>query len=84
MLLALDIDEVILCLDKMYTDSKSVQALNYAAKILEMGRRFSKYVRVYTVWDLEGLIDYKESPSDRGREVLEKLMKSKQEILNLE
>lgn len=84
MLLDLDINEVILCLDKMYKDPKSDEALRYATKILEMGRRFSKYVRVYTVWDLNGLIDYKESPSDRGKEVLMQLMKEKQEILNLE
>lgn len=84
MLLDLDIDEVILCMDKMYKDPKSDEALRYATKILEMGRRFSKYVRVYTVWDLNGLIEYKESPSDQGKEVLMQLMKGKQEILNLE
>lgn len=84
MLLDLDIDEVILCMDKMYKDPKSDEAIRYATKILEMGRRFSKYVRVYTVWDLNGLIEYKESPSDRGKEVLMQLMKEKQEILNRE
>ncbi|WP_144509868.1 hypothetical protein [Bacillus sp. FJAT-22090] len=84
MLLELDIDEVIICMDKMYEDPKSDEALRYAAKILEMGRRFSKYVRVFTTWDLHGLIGYKESPSDRGKEVLMRLMKEKQEILNIE
>lgn len=84
MLLDLDINEIILCLDKEFTDPKSDQAINYAKKMLEIGRRFSKYVQVFTVWDVNGLLDYKQSPSDRGKLVLQQLMKEKQEILNRE
>lgn len=84
MLLDLDINEIILCLDKEFSDPKSDQAINYAKKILDIGRRFSKYVQVFTVWDVNGLLQRSESPSDRGKEVLQQLMKEKQEILNRE
>lgn len=84
MLLDLGVEEVILCLDKMYEEVDSRKAEIDIKHILKLGRRLSPYVRVYTVFDTEGLIPYTESPSDMGKDVLIELMKNKQEILNIE
>ena len=35
------------------------------------------YFNVYVLWDTKGLLDYKDSPCDKGREVLLELMKNK-------
>lgn len=78
------VDEVQLALDKEYEDVMSEKAINYSEKVLEIGRRFSPFVQTFVLWDTEGLIGYKDSPSDHGRDVLISLMKSKQEILNKE
>lgn len=82
-LLNMGIDTVILALDKEFSDPTTAEALEYTKKTLTMGRRFSKYVTCYTIWDLHGLINYKDSPSDKGKDILVSLMKSKQEILNI-
>jgi hypothetical protein len=83
-LLNMGIDTVILAMDKEFSDPTTAEALEHTKKTLAMGRRFSKYVTCYTIWDLHGLINYKDSPSDKGKDVLVSLMKSKQEIMNVE
>lgn len=81
MLLKLGIDEVILALDKEYETTMSDESLKYQAKLLRLGRMLNKYCRVNVVFDTQNLLDLKDSPSDKGKEVLEELMKQKQPIL---
>lgn len=83
MLLSLDIDKVILAFDKEYIETGTELELRAMKKTLEIGRRFSPYLRTYTIWDNEGLLNYKDSCSDHGKDVLMKLLKSKQEIFNI-
>lgn len=83
-LLSLDIDRVLIATDKEYKETGTELELKAMKKMLDMGRKFSPYVSTYCLWDTEGLIDYKDSPSDHGKSVLMKLMKNKQEILNIE
>ncbi|MGJ3548965.1 hypothetical protein ACR6EC_24350, partial [Bacillus subtilis] len=52
----------------------------YQKKILKLAAKFTPYVRVYVLWDYEGLLDYKDSPADKGKETLEELMRRKIEI----
>lgn len=80
MLLSLNAQEFILALDKEYDDATSEKALNYQKKLLRLGRMIAPYARVTVVFDTNNLIDTKNSPSDKGKEVLEELMKQKQEI----
>lgn len=81
MLLSLGIEEIIIALDKEYDNPMSEQAINYQKKLLRIGRLFAKYCRVNVIYDTQGLIGLKDSPSDNGKETLEALMKQKQEIL---
>lgn len=81
-LLALGVEEVILATDKMFEEVNTIKHKNDIQFIVKMGRKFSPYVRTYTLFDLENLLEYKESPSDRGKEALLRLMATKQEIKN--
>lgn len=83
-LLDLGIEEVILATDKMFIGTDTTLHEKDVNFILNMGRKFSPYVRTYTLFDLENLLEYKESPSDRGRNVLMRLMATKKEIVNVE
>src|SRR5690606_3718333 len=83
-LLSLDIDRVLIATDKEYKETGTELELRAMKKMLDIGRKFSPYVSTYCLWDTEGLIGYKDSPSDHGKSVLMKLMKNKQEILNIE
>ncbi|MFS0643772.1 hypothetical protein [Siminovitchia sp. 179-K 8D1 HS] len=86
-ILGLGVNKVILAMDKEYnTVDKSPKVKKQLEReiefILRMGRRFSPYVQTYTLFDKHNLLGYKESPSDRGKDILVSLMASKQEILN--
>lgn len=86
-LLSLGIEEVIICFDR-FRDKKDTETEekyqeeigNYQNKLLKLARKFTPYVRTYIVYDDFELLQAKESPVDRGKDVLEQLMKYKYEI----
>jgi hypothetical protein len=86
-LLSLDIEEVIICFDRIRdkeeneTDEKYEKVIeDYLKKLLKLANKFTPYVRTYIVYDDFDLLKAKESPVDRGKDVLEQLMKCKYEI----
>ncbi|AQS44183.1 hypothetical protein LSG23_09345 [Bacillus velezensis] len=86
-LLSLGVEEVFIALDK-YRPPKDHETeemyqrklLEYQKKILKLAAKFTPYVRVYVLWDFENILDYKDSPADKGKDVLEELMRRKIEI----
>lgn len=86
-LLSLGIDEVIICFDRFRdkeeheSEEKYQKEIeNYQNKLLKFANKFTPYVRTYIVYDDFELLQAKESPVDRGKNVLEQLMKCKYEI----
>lgn len=84
MLLDLGIEEIILALDKQFKETDTRLCEEDIKFIVRMARRFTPYVRTYTLFDTEGLLNYKDSPSDAGKAALIQLMATKKEILNKE
>lgn len=89
-LLSLGVEEVILGFDK---DFEAVDYENYKedslefkkyqryiSRIYSLAHKFTTFCRTYVLWDDENLLDKKDSPFDKGKEVLETLMKNKVEI----
>lgn len=83
-ILSLGVKEVFLAFDKEYVEYDSDKQLNYANKIKEKAMMFSPYCTVYVLWDTEDILEEKDSPVDKGREVLEYLMKNKIEIKTID
>lgn len=79
-LLSLGIEEVIICYDRLKKDATEKQVEEYQKKLLKLAKKFTPYVRTYIVYDDFDLLDSKESPVDKGKQVLEELMKCKYEI----
>lgn len=73
MILNLGVDEVILSLDKQYQTVGSEEYLNYRKKVINMGKKFMPFVTVRVIWDIGKLLSYKDSPTDKGKEVFETL-----------
>ena len=76
LLLDCDIDEVILAPDKDFP----INSKDYAKKmktICKLAKKFTPYVRVYVIEDSDDLLELKDSPTDKGQEILEQLMKNK-------
>lgn len=70
----LGVNEIIIALDKEFDSPKSFEAINYARKIFSIfGKLKTRYI-VSVVWDIHGLLDMKDSPVDKGKEVYEQLL----------
>jgi hypothetical protein len=84
MILSLGVKEVFIAFDKQFQDIESkecqIEKELYIQKIFKLGLKFTKYVTTWVLWDDYKLLDYKDSPIDKGKEVLEFLMKNKQEV----
>lgn len=75
---ALDIDEVIIALDKEFLEVGDDDEKYYSEKITKSFiDPLSPYFRVSVVWDTEGLLDLKDSPTDKGKEVFEELIRNR-------
>lgn len=77
-ILMLGVKEVIIALDKQYQDLDSEECKKWAKHIKEnIITPLAPYVRISVLWDTSGLLEYKDSPTDKGKEVLLKLMENK-------
>lgn len=78
MILMLGVKEVIIALDKQYETLDSEECKKWAKQIKErIIDKLSPYVSVCVIWDTNDLLQYKDSPTDRGKDVLLQLMDSK-------
>lgn len=84
LILSLGIKEVFIAFDKEFNVPFSEESNPYAEKLIKLGQSFAPYFQTYVLWDAEGLLSYKDSPSDKGKKTLEKLMKNKYEITSSE
>lgn len=72
-----DVNELIIALDCEYRRPMTIESQAYADKIRNLfGRLTSKY-KVSVLWDTKGLLNYKDSPIDQGKEVFEELYRNR-------
>ena len=83
MLVQLGVEQVILNFDKDFDDINDPAAQIMIKHILSVARKLTPYMRVFTTFDKEGLLDKHDSPSDKGKDVLIRLFNNKEEILNV-
>lgn len=77
-ILNLGVNEVIIGLDKQYLAVGNEEYYKWAnhikRKIID---KLSPFVVVSVLWDIDNLLDYKDSPTDKGKDILLKLMENK-------
>jgi hypothetical protein len=85
--LSLGVEEVFIAFDKFRRKQEGEEIetyenrlIEYQEKLIKYAKKFTPYCKVYILWDNDNLLNFKDSPVDKGKEVLEKLMKSKIEI----
>lgn len=69
--------EIVIAFDKEYTDPWSNQASDYFNKLSSICKKYNQYYNFSFIFDREGLLDLKDSPVDKGKEVFEELMKKR-------
>ena len=68
-------NEITIAFDKEYDDWRSEKAQAYRTKIENMCRRYQGQAIFYYIWDMDNLLQEKDSPFDKGKEIFEKLYK---------
>lgn len=86
-ILSLGVEDVILAFDKFRAQKENESDRvyerfyeDYKRKLARIGHKFAPYVRFYVLWDENNLLQSKDSPIDRGKEVFELLTENKIEI----
>lgn len=84
-LIELGVEEVILGFDKDfdvldYSEENSDKFYKFIDRLVSLSRKLSPYFKTYVIQDRLGLTGLKDSPFDKGKYVLEELMRNKIEI----
>ena len=73
----LDVNEITIAFDKEYVKWDSEKAFQYRKKIEQLCEPFKGLATFYYIWDIDDLLNEKDSPFDRGKETFEKLYKTR-------
>lgn len=74
----LDIEEVVIGLDKEFEEVGSPEEKYYAEKIKRTFiDKLAPYYRVSVIWDTKGLLSLKDSPTDRGLQIFQFLFENR-------
>ena len=94
MLLDLNVREVDICFDKEYLEQwfseqydgtkEQILMFNYFKKLKKISQMLINYFTVNIVIDWDNQLDLKDSPTDKGKEVFESLLKQKITIYDVE
>ena len=73
----LGVNEITIAFDKEYKIWNDEKAKKYRAKITKMCEEYSNQANFFYIWDYENLLNEKDSPFDKGKEVFEYLYKNR-------
>jgi hypothetical protein len=65
--------EIVICFDKEEKPGED----KYFNKLYNICKKYSQYANFSFIYDREGLLDLKDSPTDRGEEVFKKLLEKR-------
>ena len=83
LLLKYGVREIILGYDKEFETGDEETMHKYEAKLLRITQPLAPLFDVYVIFDYEGLLPYKAAPTDAGRDVLLRLMKTKRPVRSI-
>ena len=73
-------NEIIIALDKEYTDWRTEKARKYKERIISMCHKYSNQAIFSYMWDYDNVLEEKDSPFDKGKEVFEHLYKTRVKV----
>lgn len=76
----LKVQNVILAYDKEFENFNTKESLAYYQKLKHICDRYKNYCNFYFLYDFHNLLELKDSPIDKGKEVFEQLLKDKIEV----
>lgn len=76
----LGVNEIIIAFDKEYTELYDNRAKKYRNKLESLCRKYKNQASFSYIWDFDNLLEEKDSPYDKGKEVFEHLLKQRVKI----
>jgi len=70
-------NEITIAFDKEYDDWNSEKAIKYRQKIESMCRHYLAQATFSYIWDYDNLLEEKDSPFDKGKQIFEHLYKNR-------
>ena len=67
-LLDLGVEEIVIAFDKQFQELGDKEHQGWVKKLKDINKKYSKYVKISYMFDKEGLLGYKSSPIDEGKE----------------
>lgn len=71
------VNEIIIAYDKEFESFASQEGVNYYNKLKKICSKYSNYCDFSFLFDYDNLLELKDAPIDKGKEVFEKLMRNK-------
>lgn len=75
MLFKLGVDEVIIAFDKQFTTSGTEEFKRWTNKLTDIHNKYHNYCLISFLFDKWGMLDYKDSPIDKGKDIFLELYK---------
>lgn len=80
LLASLKVNEIVIALDKQYQTDSGDDWAKWTKKFVEIFNKYGKYVQVSFIVDREGLLEYKDSPTDKGKDIFLQLYNKRETI----
>ena len=77
LLLSLGVEEIIIAFDKQFKEIGDKEWERWTKKLYDIHTKYSAYVQISYLFDKKDLLDYKDSPVDKGKETFLKLFKNR-------
>lgn len=77
LLLSLGVEEIIIAFDRQYKEVGDDEYKKWVKKFQDIHNKYGKYVQISYILDKKHLLDYKDSPIDKGGEVFLKLFQER-------
>lgn len=77
-----DIDEIIIAFDKEYDKTGTKESIDYFNKLYNLGKKYINYSNFSFIYDKEDLLNKKDSPVDKGKDVFIKLYNKRIKVQN--
>lgn len=69
-------NEIVVCFDKEELPGQDT----YFYKLYNLCKKYRNYANFSFIYDMEGLLDLKDSPTDKGEDIFEKLLQRRVKI----
>lgn len=76
----LGVCEIVIALDKEYVNIRDKKAITYRRKLKSICEKYKNYAAFSYIYDEKNLLEEKDSPYDKGKEVFEKLYKERKRL----